>query len=132
MGQLVSRVIDHVPFWFRRGREWLQAGDVFGKNDDCNQQQTFERPTDKHAAIREDANGRFSGESFGRACESRTKSGLEFLPGRRPFDEQARWLRPLRGGIGNGFDFSHCVFLVYPGIGGFSQAAWAASSLLLA
>jgi hypothetical protein len=110
--QLVSRVIDHVPFWLRRRREWLQAGNVLGKNDDCDQHEAFKHPTEEHAAIGKDSDGSFSGESFGSARESGTKSGLEFFPGRRPFDEQARWLGPLKGGIGNGLDFGHCVFLV--------------------
>lgn len=90
----------------------MQTGDVFGKNDDRDEHEAFEQPTQEHAAIGKDADRRFSGESFGSARESGTKCGLEFFPRRRPFDEQARWLRPLNGGIGNGFDFGHCEVLV--------------------
>jgi hypothetical protein len=90
----------------------LQAGYVLGKDDDGDEHEAFEQPTQEHAAIGKDADRRFSGERFGSARESGAKSGFEFLPGRRPFDEQARWLGPLHGGIGNGFDFGHCVVLV--------------------
>ena len=85
----------------------MKTGNVFRKDDDCDEEKTFENPTDEHSAVGKDADWSFSGESFGRARESGTKSGFEFFPGRRPLDEQMWWFRPDDGRFGNGLDFGH-------------------------
>ena len=85
----------------------MKTRDMFGKHDDSDEEKAFENPTDEHSAVGKDADWSFSGESFGRAGESGTKCGFEFLPRRRPLDEQMRWFRPDDGSFGNGLDFGH-------------------------
>lgn len=68
--QFVSGVVDDVPVQ-ARGSGWdLKTLKAFGKHDDGDQQQALEQPAGEHAAIREDANGSFSGQGFRRAGES--------------------------------------------------------------
>ena len=69
--QFVGGVIDDVVLrasW-RVGN--LKTRKVFGEHDDRDQQQALEQPAGDHAAIREHANGRFSGQGLRRAGERR-------------------------------------------------------------
>ncbi len=105
--QFVSGVIDDVPVQ-ARGSGWdLKTLKACGEHDDRDQQQALEQPTGEHAAIREDANGSFSGQGFRRAGERWTERGLELFPSRRPFHQQARRFGPLRVDFGNGGNFGH-------------------------
>ncbi len=92
--QFVGGVVNHVVLRMRGSVGDLEADEASGKHDDSNQQQRFEHPTREHAAIGEDADGRFSGEGFGRARKGGTERGLEFFPARRPFNQQMRRVGP--------------------------------------
>ncbi len=105
--QLVRRVIDDVPLQTNWRSRHLKTRKVFGEHDDRNYQQALQQPAGKHAAVGEDANGRFSGQGFRRASERRTQRGLELVPSRRPLHQQARWFGPLRVDFGNGGNFGH-------------------------
>ena len=67
--QFVAGVIDDVPLGTSWRSEGLQTGKAFGDHDERDQQQTLEQPADEHAAIREHANGRFSGQALRRTGE---------------------------------------------------------------
>jgi len=110
--QFVSGVIDDVPVQARGSGRNLKTGIAFGEHDDGNQQQALEQPASQHAAIREHANGSFSGEALWRAGERWTERGLELFPARGPFHQQARRFGPLIlwptiNGFGNGDNFGH-------------------------
>lgn len=100
--QLVAGIIDDIPLRARWWRRDFEADEALGEHDDGDQQQALEQPADDNAAIGKDADGRFSGEGFRRARESGTQGGFEFIPWRRPFDQQARRIGPLL--LGDGFD----------------------------
>ena len=93
--QLVGGIIDDVPLQTNGRRRHLQTRKTFGEHDDRNHEQALQQPAGKHAAIGEDADGRFSGEGFRRAGERGAQSGLELVPSRRPLHQQARRLGPL-------------------------------------
>jgi hypothetical protein len=118
--QFVSGVVDYVPVQ-ARGSGWnLKTGIAFGEHDDRNQQQALEQPASQHAAIREHADRRFSGEALWRAGERWTDGGLELFPSRRPFHQQARRFGPLIlwptiNGFGNGDNFGHYFDCVVSG-----------------
>jgi len=69
--QLVARVIDDVPLGLGWRKRYLKTHKAFGEHDDRDQQQALEQPADEHAAIREHANGRFSGQALRRAGQRR-------------------------------------------------------------
>ena len=108
--QLVPGIIDDVPLRARWRRRDFEADEALGKHDDRDQQQALEQPREEDAAIGENADGRFSGEGFGSAGEGGAQGGFEFVPRRRPFDEQAPRIGPQLGDgsdLGNGGDFGH-------------------------
>ena len=116
--QLVGGVIDDVPLQTNGRSRQLKTRKTFGEHDDRDHEQALQQPAGDHAAIGKDADGRFSGQGFRRAGERRAQSGLELVPSRRPFHQQARRLGPLirRPAIvwlrikafGNGGNFGHC------------------------
>jgi len=69
--QFVTGVINDVPL----GTSWrsgeLKTRKALGEHDDRDQQKALEQPAEEHAAIREHANGRFSGQALRRAGERR-------------------------------------------------------------
>jgi len=65
--EFVAGVIDYVLLGASGRSGDLKTHKVFGEHDERDQQQALEQPGDKHAAIREHANGRFSGQAFRRA-----------------------------------------------------------------
>src|SRR5208282_5893506 len=67
--QFVSRVIDYVPVQASGRSGHLKTLKARGEHDDRDQQQQFEQPAGEHSAIREDADGRFSGKGFWSAGE---------------------------------------------------------------
>jgi len=69
--QFVAGVIDDVPLRTSWRKGDLRTGKALGEHDDRDQQKAFEQPADEHAAIREHANGRFSGQAPRRAGERR-------------------------------------------------------------
>jgi hypothetical protein len=69
--QFVAGIIDHVLLGASCRSRDLKTHKVFGDHDERDQQQALEQPARKHAAIREDADGRFSGQAFWRAGERR-------------------------------------------------------------
>ena len=67
--QFVAGVIDNVLLGASGRSGDLKTHKVLGEHDERDQQQALEQPGDEHAAIREHANGRFSGQAFWRAGE---------------------------------------------------------------
>lgn len=103
-------IIDDIPLRARRQRSRVELCDLVGNENGNDEQQAFGEPCEENSAIGENADRRFSGEGFGRTHERRAEGSFEFLPRRRPFDEQAWWIGPLDCGVGNcgnGGYFSH-------------------------
>ena len=78
--QFVAGVIDDVPLRARWRGGNLKTHKAFGEHDDRDQQQALQQPAGEHAAIREHANGRFSGQAPRRAGERRAQRRLELFP----------------------------------------------------
>jgi hypothetical protein len=70
--QFVAGVIDHVPLRVSWGERKFETDKVFGDYDHGDQQEALKHPANEHAAIREHANRRFSGQGPRRASERRT------------------------------------------------------------
>ena len=109
--QFVAGVIDDVLLGASCRSGDLKTDKVFGEHDERDQQQALEQPGDKHAAIREHANGRFSSERLRRAGERGAYGGLELFPGGGPSHQQVRRLGPLGVDFGDGGNFGHCLGL---------------------
>jgi hypothetical protein len=69
LGQLVGGVIDDIPLRASGRSGDLKTYKALRENYDRDQQQALQQPADEHAAIREHANGRFSGQALRRASE---------------------------------------------------------------
>ena len=112
LGQFRAGIIDDIPCGTRRQRTRIQLRNLVGKDDDDEDQYELGKPGEQQAAIRKDADWRFSGESFGRARERWAEGSLELLPRRRPLDEQPRRIGPgIGNNFGTGFDFNHCLLM---------------------
>jgi hypothetical protein len=65
-----------------------EALDFAREDDESKNEKCLEHQRRQHAAVGEDSEGSFSGETRGRTGEGWTDGGGEVLPAGRPFDEQ--------------------------------------------
>jgi hypothetical protein len=86
--KFVARIVDHFIGLDPGRGVGAKAGNLAWKNCDYEQQERFEQQRSQQAAVGKDAVRRFTGEARAGAGEGRTDGGDEFLPARRPLDQQ--------------------------------------------
>jgi hypothetical protein len=59
--QFIAGKVDDIRLGMSRRKRELKTHKAFGEHDERDQQQAFQQPAGEHAAVGEDADGRFSG-----------------------------------------------------------------------
>jgi hypothetical protein len=86
--QFITRVVDHFIGTHSGYGVWSEAGNLAGKNDDDEHQESFEQQCTNQASVGKKAVRSFAGEPCAGAGKGRSDGSDELLPRRRPFDQK--------------------------------------------